>query len=568
MINMMYLVLTALLAMNVSKEVLNSFQQLADSLGQSAQKFNEKNHQLGEDIIETIQNDEESDQNDYLIPLVEKVETVTDSILGIIDTMRADLFSEEVGGRDEAMPNHIKNKSETEANYRYWMIDPDGGTETDNDGRGSGKAYELHQMLDWYVNWANTFYSTYSQADSTGEVDGEVEVKEHFTPIAQDPEEIFPDKPEFAEVRGKTWEYYNFHNMPVVANLAFLEKIKTDINVIESDLLQLLRQRINNLVFKIDSLIAVDAPESKVVVAGMRFKTKLYVTVASTQMTPQFSGSGRIELQDGGQSAIMSLPANGSVVPKGKNQGTQTYTATIRVPKADGSTVTLPVNGEFTVRKPELQVEGRVVQRLYASCMNTLKIDVPALGALYNPVIKARGGTVKVSESDRRNVAVIPTGGNRMQLIVSTNTNGQTIEVGRLDYEVVPPPKPSIKFFSGNREWIPTQKVHPKAPITVRVEPDKPFMDALPRDARYQIAGLKLLRKPGLGAPTPVKTFGVSGVAQTPSISIPMATVWQNPRRGEKIFVEIVGVNRVNFANKPVRENFSQRELTQAGYIE
>lgn len=55
MINLMYLVLTALLALNVSAEVLQAFQNLADSLQNTAEQFQKNNNDLAESIKAAIQ---------------------------------------------------------------------------------------------------------------------------------------------------------------------------------------------------------------------------------------------------------------------------------------------------------------------------------------------------------------------------------------------------------------------------------------------------------------------------------------------------------------------------------
>jgi Skp family chaperone for outer membrane proteins len=51
MINMMYLVLTALLAMNVSAEILQSFVTIANSLQVTAEQMNKKNNELTHDLL-------------------------------------------------------------------------------------------------------------------------------------------------------------------------------------------------------------------------------------------------------------------------------------------------------------------------------------------------------------------------------------------------------------------------------------------------------------------------------------------------------------------------------------
>ena len=57
MINMMYLVLTALLALNVSAEILHSFEQIGDSLRNSAFRIAGKNSEHSSDIKAHIEDE-------------------------------------------------------------------------------------------------------------------------------------------------------------------------------------------------------------------------------------------------------------------------------------------------------------------------------------------------------------------------------------------------------------------------------------------------------------------------------------------------------------------------------
>lgn len=555
MINMMYLVLTALLAMNVSAEVLESFQQLADALRVSADKFGERNHQLAQDIKHSITSDPANRRWEVLIPRIDAVTNKTDSVIGAIDAMRDTLYSERIGGgRVEGLMYHILNKSETEKNLRFWMMNEETGeNETANGGRGAGKARILKDMIDEYVSWANRLYQELdSHADSSGrQVAGQAN---HFQPIAIEPKDLFPDDPAFAERRNKTWEQFNFIGNPVVANLAILEKIKNDLNVIETDLLQKIRSKIDNLVFKIDSLIAVSAPESEVVIAGMQFKTKLYVTVASTQMTPRF-GAG-VRAVDNGRSGEMVIPANGSVIPQGQQEGVQSYATTISVPKADGTTQVINVRGTFKVRRPEVVITSDQVQILYAQCANLLNVDVPALGNLYNPVIQARGGTAEVSPQNKKKVRVVPAGGP-LELIVKQNTNGSILELDRIRYRVIPPPRPTLQFGSGGQQLQSGNNIRAGGRVAIRAVPDASFAQALPNDARYAIGSCQVMIKRGLGTPQVLATRPIN--AQQGEIAL--AGLLQDARPGEQVILKLDRVSRINFQNRPVEERFDEREL-------
>jgi len=567
MINLMYLVLTAFLALNVSATVLDSFQQIADSLGESAYALSNKNKDLAGDIRATIEGDESTDKNDWLLPKIDEVRKETKGIFDEIQMLIDTLYSDEIAGREEALETHLENKSETESNYRFFMIG-EGGTDTDNNRRGSGKAKELKDKLDAYIDWANALSAELrASSDSTGN-----KIKpsdDYFGPIAKEPAEIYADAGnEFAEKRDQTWEFFNFHDMPAVSNLAFLQKLKNDVAVVEATLLQQIRERTSDIVFRIDSLILVSAPESRYVIGGLPFKTKLYVTVASSDVTPTFSSSsGSIENLDGGQAAELSVAADGGRIPENANQITQNYAVTARVPKADGSFETINYEGDFIVRRPEIQVTSAAIQQMYLACANDIKVDVPALGEYYNPQLKPRGGQIKQDPSNPKLVRCVPSS-SQFVLQVSSLTNGQVIRVGQIQYRVIPPPKPTLELFAQNQPWLASQKVNPKSTITVRVTPDRQFATGLPQDARYRIGNVVVKRKPGLGAPREVKRYPPSAVSQQPTISIQLPGFWTQPRRGEGIFVEIDDIYRVNFANQPVKEPFTKRELIQGGFIE
>jgi len=558
MINMMYLVLTALLAMNVSAEILDSFQQLADALRVSAETFSDKNHQLAQDIESTIRKDPANKRSEYLIPLTQDLNKKTDDLVAAIDAMRDKLISEEIGGGvHEGTKYDIMNKSETERNLRFFMMDASGsGEETDNNGAGSGKAHELHQLLDAYVDYANKLYSRLMEQRDSASNAVRPGPLDHFRTLAVEPKNYFPDIPEFAEKRQKTWEQFNFTHNPVVANMAVLEKLKNDVNVIETELLGVLRSKISNIVFKIDSLIPMSAPDAQVVVAGMQFKTKLFVTVSSTQMKPSFGGG--VKVLPGGQMGELTIPANASVIPQGQQQGEQSYATVIRVPKADGTILNLNVRGTFIVRKPELVVTSRSVQILYMNCANNLNIDCPALGDLYNPQFTCRGGQTETNPRDRKLVRVIPSS-EQVRLTVRTNTNGQTVELGSLDYRVIAPPKPTLMFsLDGSSQLNNGANIPRGAGIRFKVKADKDFLAGLPQDAKYVVNGVAIYVKMGIGQPTPLGTIQLGSDGG----NIPLASRLGDASAGSQVICVVDEVRRINFRGQQFKEPFTERERT------
>jgi len=564
MINMMYLVLTALLALNVSAEILESFQNIADSLRESSAKFSAKNASFAGDIENSIKKEMESGKktNEKYLKEMEVIEKKTNDVIVYLDTLVSRLYAI-VGASDETaeLPldqRRLKNPGETEKNYTLWMIGD--GKETDNDGRGAGEALKLHKTLDEYVDWANSWYKEHAP----GQKDNS---EKKFQYIAVDPKDnkyiVNP------ETKDKTWEYYTFHGAPAVANIAMIQKWKNDVNIIESDLLEVVKSRLNEVVFKIDSLKPIIAAESKVVVAGFPYKAKIYVVaIAEQDVPPVFTGPG-VKRDPGGNSATVDLIADASVVPKGKSEGIQAFSVTVDVKKADGTSQRTTLNEKFTVRMPEIQVRSGAVQILYYQCKNPLDVDCPALGEFYSPTFQATSGAQTIPEPAkyRGRVNVIPVSDQPVQLKVFQPIAGQTRQIGFADFTVIRPPKPTLGFFSNGKEVIASQFLNRTDPLQIVVKSNPEFFKALPEDAKYVFTQVIVEAKTGLGGYKKIAEYPASSTGETAMLQVPLSSLLGGSiyEPGMTLFVTIGKVARVNYAGQQVVETqFSKTELQKA----
>ncbi|HHG84794.1 MAG TPA: hypothetical protein ENJ82_08585, partial [Bacteroidetes bacterium] len=321
MINMMYLVLTALLALNVSAEILDAFDSLRASLKSSAETFAEKNMDTKGQILDKVQEEMSTGniKNQGLIKLAGDVEKETNVVINYLNELTDSLNS--IAEWDELIKEY-HNIKETELNFQYWM---GAGKDQMNNGRGDGAAIRLKAKLDDFVKFARDFIA----ANDTG---GTSRIK--FSEIAIDPEND-PRVSESNPGKNTPWEYYTFHSKPVIADLAMMEKFKLDVQGVHSELLNFIKAKLGAVKFKIDSLILVDAPTSRVVAAGMKFETKLFVAATSKDAVPEFSGSGSVRSTDGGYAAMMSMTASGGF-GKGQNEKEASYNATAVISDASG----------------------------------------------------------------------------------------------------------------------------------------------------------------------------------------------------------------------------------------
>lgn len=558
MINMMYLVLLALLAMNITTEVLDAFEVLGHELAVSAKKTDATNDSFAEsmkaEIQDEIANEGKETNKGLLTDTIPMIRNKTKEMIAIIDGHIAEI--ERIGQKD-SLTGTLKKKDELDVNKNYWLGEGDkaDANKAETFGpRGDGAAVQLHTDMDTYSKWIVDMYNSQLKGEGADKnrlsmeefsLDDHVAIKPNGDP-----------NPEYNE----TWEVHNFKG-PVGANIAFLHALKAKVYDREKTLLDLLNGRLGVATFKADKVEAMIAPEATIVPAGLQFKAKIFPVMSSSQLTPQFSGAG-VEKDPGGSSATITLRASGNVIPKGKNEGTQSYSATIRVPKATGGFEDLPISGTFKVRKPEIVVTSATVQNLYRNCLNAINIDVPALGDLYNPQVSIEGGgDVTQSKESKVKFAIVPTG-KTATVKVSTLTNGQTTFIGDVDYKVIEPPKPTVEMLVNNRKYNGASPVPKASRILLQVESDKEFQAALPNDARYGVTSVKILAQLSLGPPKTVGSVG-GGRADQGGIQISMPTEVRQSSPGTKVYVRIDGIYRQNYKGQRIDDTrFTEVERT------
>lgn len=571
MINMMYLVLTALLALNVSAEILMSFRTIANSLQLTVRQLELKNKELAGELVAMLdyQNSKGNAKNQYLRPHIETIRKDASEMIAYLDSHIEKIKSDSIAGWDTTT-NSLGRMDESSKNYRYWMIG--NGKDTDNEGRGSGVAMTLKEKLNGFAKKANEFrLKLLTDNPLPDEKTKPDPSKVWYSQIAVDPsaDETIPRS---SENKKHTWEYYTFHGAPAIANLAMLEKWRTDIKVIETQQLEFIKSRIvDPPIFVIKGLETIVAPKSEIVLVGMQFEAKVFVTMAPDKTgeakKPTFSGQG-VKADKGGMTATVKIPAKAEYLRTRDSK--QPYSGSIKYPKADGTYENLTFKGSFTVRKPEAVFESAKMDPLYMMCANELNVDVPALGELYSPAHTADGGELHINKQNQKRVMVIPTK-PKFVFHVKTNVNGQLVDVDKREFRVLKPPAPEIVVYVDKKEWNPQMKISPTATVRIVARPDKQFASALPKDARYRIDGMQVKIKPGLGPFRPAG-INVGKSEMSPKgeaiIDVKLGTI-SNLTRGTGILFEIDKVSRINFKDQPIEETeMSAKDKSVLGNIE
>jgi len=514
MIGMMYLVLTALLALQVSSAIIQKFQFLDDSLQQAVEVSNKANGETEAKIAKQVK---DSPKDQYVLDKAQQVRAETGKVIGYITDLRNKMI-EVTGGREE--DGSYKGAKEEEQ-IAGMMV----GTE----GTKTAKGYELQAKLNDYV--ANVSKIVGNDPESHLPA---VPVRK----IAMDGKE----DPMFAksEHKNESFAQISFDHTPMVAALAVLSVKEADVRKIETEALEALARLVGASQIKFDNVFAVATAKSGVVAAGTEYEADLFLAASSSTTNPTMTRNGSPVPVQNGRGKIKFKAAASSYDAEGNSK--QKWTGAITI-KNKGKDTTFSIPVEYIVARPVIQIQSASVNALYLRCGNELNVQVPALGATYNPSFTASGAAIKTL-GQKGFIVVIPNNPTGVRLNVSS---GGT-PIGGQDFKVRGIPKPSIQVLSGGKEV--DQKNGMAAPgprsLQVKAKPDESFAQFLPKDARYNVTRWNVMLARGK-RPVTQQNFSTE-VANLSSIAAQAQT-------NDRLIIEVQEVYRTNFVNEKEKVN-------------
>lgn len=500
MIGMMYLVLTAMLALQVSSALLEKFILLNSSLETSTGAANRINQSVVETIKNTVSKSGNRAADLAVVKQAEEVRTLTSGIINEIDAVKQQLITEAGNGLDEQ--GNIKTPNE-EDKVGIIMIG----------GKKNGKAYELQTKLNQYV----AQLSNYSNAKY-----GSIALDAKDDPIAS----------RSAEQRNKDFAELNFGQTPVPAALAVLSQRQSEIRRMEGEVLDNLAAKVGAQDIKFDKILAMLSMESKVVVAGTKFKGEMFLAASSSGIAPRMSLNGAPVRVDNGRGVIEFTAQGGAYDKSGLVKKALTGAISFKTPS--GRDTTVRFNQEYFVAKPTYQIETGTLPPLYLGCANKLSIQSPQLGALWNPSFSADGAAVLTS-GEKGKITVVPSAAQ-----VSINVSNAGNLLGTERFRVNRVPKPTLEYYVGGQKVDERRGMNASMvrSIQVRAIPDESFKNFSPEDARFRVSGIVVNLARG--------NRRVGGVT-LPGNGGSIAGLAAQAQPGDRYVIEVESVQRQNF---------------------
>ncbi|MFL0684351.1 MAG: gliding motility protein GldM [Algoriphagus aquaeductus] len=516
MIGMMYLVLTALLALQVSNQILQKFVLLNDGMERTSRNYILKNESTVGSIEYTVEQQGNNEKDVPKVAAAKKVREATKEIYDYLEQLKQDLI----------LQSNAKNEEGNFVNANLKNTEVPGNMFANN-----GKGEEMKQKLNEYPQTIQGILSGIGITDLT------------FRPIARDAAEIelFAND---REARNKSFVALTFVKSPVGAVIALISQFQNEVLNIESESLTNIANTIGSFYFKADITEAKISAVSNVVAAGTKFEGTMFIASSSSSAVPTMSLDGRavpVDEKGFGKIEFTATPA-GQYDDKGLAR--KVLKGEI-VTNVGGEDKVLPVEYEYFVAQPVIKVSSEVVQQLYADCANELLIEVPALGNTYSPEFNVSNGQ-PIKGNRPGQVTVIPGASGKVTIGVSSGGN----KIGDVSFDIKPVPAPTIRAVGSNGaelDMSQAQPVNVLSGMKIIAKPEPTFARTMAKDANFEVTGgeLILLRSEVPRATVPIG----SG----------MRSLLESARPGDQIVVRVTQVTRTNFRGNKI--NSEQREI-------
>lgn len=444
MIGMMYLFLTCMLALNVSKDILDAFILINNSMNETNRNFESKNALTYQSIDNAYAQNANKvkavkDASDLLKAktdsLVARYQHFKDTIIVYADGIPLESLITKNGKRyivDEdlgdtvAIEEVVVSKDDTNKPAQIMVgSDPDGS---------KGQARFLKEDVNRYREWVIKLAAEFG-ADSSS-----VLVRNILSSLSTDP--VLP--------RGETgnphsWESRCFEHLPLMAVIANLTQMQSLARNIEGDLLMLMYNSIDASSFKFNKLVPMILPRETYIMQGNEYVANIFLAASDTT-TPT-----RVML---GDQQLPIDPETGLPILKltGRSVGPQTFTATIKMEDpVTGEDISYPVTGGFQVAQPGLVVSPTKMNVFYIGPDNPVAISVPGVPAdkISAYLTPASMGTITKTSGGGYVVKVKQPG--KCSISVTADFGGNKRNMGQVEFRVkrVPDPVAQVLGLAG-----------------------------------------------------------------------------------------------------------------------
>jgi gliding motility-associated protein GldM len=434
MINLMYLVLLCLLAMNVSKEILHSFLIINEGLERTTDNFEHK-IDLTYEKFKRMNADDPKKVGEFYEHAVE-LKKNADDIVEYIDEIKKKLYQEvdkipaEIA--DTLKLKNLQNMDNQDVGAQV-MIGPDQTNPLGPDVEYS--ALSLKEKIKLFNDHLAEFI--------------------HEEEMIEDMQ--IPLEDQKMHELTETWEVANFYHLPMAATITNLTRFQASVRNSEADALKELMREIGEDDFAFDTLAVKVIPTNGTYIAqGDSFKAEVIVAAYSTTKNPQLiigevdTTGEEPDVKEGDTSNVTLDRGIATYGVKTSTLGEQEWGGVIKILKPNGKWKAYSFKHKYMVATPSLVVSPTKMNVFYKGLENPISVSVSGMASEKLKVNVVGGGCRVKPGKKAGEYEVIPnptTKDKTVKVMVSSTEEGaKPFEPYEFRLKSVPKP---IPFFNG-----------------------------------------------------------------------------------------------------------------------
>jgi len=446
MIGMMYLVLTALLALNVSKEILEAFVLVNDGLENTTVSFQDK-IDVQYNSFQASYEENPTKVGPYWNKAL-KIQQMANELNAYISVVKARVMA----GTEEGDPEKY-----TELNY------------IGKNSRGRDTLINLGKMNSKDNYNEPTHYLIGGEANSP--IEGEytaVEVQRKLEAYRELLKETVNGSPElqarfdqvfnFEDTKAKTgenetWIVKNFFHQTLAATITLLSKCQADVKTTESDAISYLLQSVDAASFKFNKLMAVVNTRSNLIALGDSFKADVFLAAYDSTKFPTILYG---ENEDNLKNEIKVVDGVGRFGIRPSGIGEKSWKGVIKYETSTG-VLNFPFEMNYKVSDADAVIDPSAMNVVYRGIPNPISVSVPGADSDGLSVSCSIGGIKLVPKGKGKYEITVPASVKARELTLSVSApapNGGMKNVGskifRLKSIPIAEPEFGGKFPSDN----------------------------------------------------------------------------------------------------------------------
>ena len=417
MIGMMYLVLTSLLALNVSRSVLDAFTLVNNGLTQTTENFAKKNgslygefdkaYQLNPTKVEEWKNK------------AEEVRKKSKELYDFMQECKKDIVVTSEGPETEAIRDgeihlqFVTGKDNTDIPAEIMILNK----------KGEELREKINQYRDFLIGLIDD-QDTY--ASTIASINSALDTKA-------------PEASEHSKGEKVTWESEHFEHLPLASVITILSKMQSDVRNSEAEILSYLLSQIDAGSFKFNKIDAVVLANSDYVFKGQEYKAKVFLAAYDSTKAPV------VKLKNG--ETLNVEEGKGIFTPSTNSIGTHTWGGTIILEGDDGTKIEREFQSQYQVAEASAVVSPTKMNVFYRGVANPVAISVSGVPKENIQATITKGSIKRARKGDWEVWPVTGPEGEVVSVKVYADIEGNRRFMGSMDFRVkdVPPPTAEIR---------------------------------------------------------------------------------------------------------------------------